>query len=93
MFHVFLLCDKPSRSSSGSNLVAATIKKALRIQGFLLFYPESGMGEYDTHTLEMVLFCKTAQNRLKTGLNSCVYSDGLRNIQISIQAHGTGISF
>ena len=41
MFHVFLLCDKPSRSSSGSNPIAATIRKVLRIQDFLLFYPEA----------------------------------------------------
>ena len=57
MFHVFLLCDKPSRSSSGSNPIAATIKKALRIKDFLLFCLESGIEKYDTHTLEMVLFC------------------------------------
>jgi len=40
-------------------------------QGFLLFYPESGMGEYDTHTLEIVFFCtKTAQNRFCKSLQT-----------------------
>ena len=62
----FLLCNKPSRSGRsplhtrsviGSNPIAATIKKALRIKDFLLFCLESGIEKYDTHTLEMVLFC------------------------------------
>ena len=32
-------------------------QESLVNQGFLLFCPESGMGEYDTHTLEIVFFC------------------------------------
>ncbi|MBP3644820.1 MAG: hypothetical protein J6K55_00150 [Clostridia bacterium] len=74
----FLLCNKPSRSRRsplhtrsviGSNPIAATTKNTLKNQGVLLFYPESGMEEYATHTLEIVFFCtKTAQNVLLKSL-------------------------